>query len=323
MAAKSDIFLSASLDGLPNEILLDILSEIDYDPSLEINLRLVSKRFKQITDGYQHCIASNILNTQFAWAPRQYPELFEKRRRDGKPPGWKELAAIFHRTAVLSNIKSRCKIMREGNSEHSAWTTCRALTFQHVGLLLLYRLSDTGSAEAKAELLNSLPKGSLAILLFTLMVSVHLLRAVGPQMVLYWTDPPVTEEIRSDIELACEELLLRDGPRFLLGLLMHDNAAIESLKTEVFQMDSRQTHNDDGAPPPPTLIATLRQAFSTAVKCEIRYSLVHMWYVLDEECAELADSDEKVVQTAIERIVNGEPLERRCGRCRLMQMYGL
>ncbi|TKX23900.1 hypothetical protein C1H76_3838 [Elsinoe australis] len=323
MSRGSEALLSASLDGLPNEILLDILSEIQYDPSLESNLRLVNKRFQQVTDGYQHCIASNILNTQFSWAPRQFPGLFEKSKQNGKAPGWRELAAIFHRTAVLSNIKSRCKVMRETNSEHSAWTTCRALTFHHAGLLILYRLADSGSAEAKAELLRGLPKGSLAVLLFTLMVSVHLLRAIGPQMVLYWSDPPLTEDTRSDIELACEELLLRDGPTFLLGLLMHDRSTIESLKTEVSQMDQRQTHGIDGEPPSPTLIATLRQAFSNTVNCEIRYNLVHMWYVLDEECAELADSKEEVVRTAIERIVNGEPLEHRCGRCRLMQMYGL
>ncbi|KAF4549472.1 Hypothetical protein D9617_21g096930 [Elsinoe fawcettii] len=323
MSPSPQLLLSASLDGLPNEILLDILSEVDYDPTLEANLRLVSKRFKQVTDNYQHCIASNILNTQFSWAPRQFPGLFEKAKQTGKAPGWRELAAIFNRTAVLSNIKSRCKVIREGNSEHSAWTTCRALTFHHTGLLVLYRLADTSSAVEKAKLLRSLPKGSLAVLLFTLMVSVHLLRAIGPQMVLYWTDPPFTEETRSDIELACEELLLRDGPSFLLGLLMHDRAAIESLKTEVSQMDERQIHDQDGTPPPPTLIATLRQAFSSAVNCEIRYNLVHMWYVLDEECAELADTKEEVIKSAIERIVNGEPLEHRCGRCRLMQMYGL
>ena len=64
-------------------------------------------------------------------------------------------------------------------------------------------------------------------MLFTLMVSVHLLRAIGPSMVLYWSEPAITDEARSDIELACEELLLRDGPEFLLGLLMHEQKSIE------------------------------------------------------------------------------------------------
>ncbi|KAF2153112.1 hypothetical protein K461DRAFT_267752 [Myriangium duriaei CBS 260.36] len=313
---------TASLDGLPAEILIDILSEVNYGPSLRTDLRLVNRRFKEVTDSYEHCIAGKILASQFAWAPRQFPGLLGGDARGAKKPGWKELATVFHRTAVLTNIKSRCKVIREGRSEHSAWTTCRAITFHHTGLLLLYRLSDCKSHAEKAALIQSLPASSLAVMLFTLMVSVHLLRAIGPSMVLYWTDPPLTEESRSDIELACEEVLLRDGPDFLLGLLMHDMKAIESLKSEVSSMDSKQIHQPTGPPPETTLIASLRQTFAAEMGCEMRYNLVHMWYVLDERCIALSDSNEDVVTKAVEKVVNGEELEVRCGRCRMLEMYG-
>ena len=79
--------------------------------------------------------------------------------------------------------------------------------------------------EEKAALLQSLPKASLAILTFTLMMSIHVLRAIGPEMVLHWTTPP-SDSSRSQIELACEEVLLQRGPEFLLGLLQHRSESV-------------------------------------------------------------------------------------------------
>ncbi|GAM87751.1 hypothetical protein ANO11243_057780 [Dothideomycetidae sp. 11243] len=329
---------SAGLESLPSEVLLEVLSEIPYDCSLRGTLRLVNQRFKHATDSFEHCIAGRMLTNQFAWAPRQFPGLLGVDVRP-KNPGWAELATVFHRIAVLSNIKSRCKIIREGRGEHSAWTTGRAITFHHTGLLLLYRLADCKSHKAKMELIRSLPSSSLAVILFSLMVSVHLLRAIGPQLSPCWSDGPLTEEARSDMELASEELLLRDGPDFLLGLLMHDMKSIKSasplsfsllpltkpsaLRTEITTMDSRQIHNPSDPPPEITLIASLRQAFAAAVRCEMRYNLVHMWYVLDEQCSALSDGREDIVTAAIERVVNGELLVIRCQRCRLLQVHGL
>jgi len=75
-------------------------------------------------------------------------------------------------------------------------------------------------------------------------------------------------------------------------------------------MDHRQQPLNDGTSPPATLIATLRKTFARQNDCEIQYSLMHMWYALDEECGALADSDEAKVTDAIERLVNGEPLEK-------------
>lgn len=56
-------------------------------------------------------------------------------------------------------------------------------------------------------------------------MSVHLLRVIGPDMVVY--HPAInTEEQRSEIGLACEEVILRDGPDFLLGLLQSKTASV-------------------------------------------------------------------------------------------------
>ena len=134
----------ASLQDLPSEILIDIFSLVDYKPLLQKDLQLVNKRFEQVIDTHEHRIAGSILDVQFTWARRHFPGLFDGQGQSARSTGWRKLATIFRRTAVLSNIKSRSKVIREGHGEHSAWTTCRALTFHHAGLLLLYSLSDSG-----------------------------------------------------------------------------------------------------------------------------------------------------------------------------------
>lgn len=79
-------------------------------------------------------------------------------------------------------------------------------------------------------------------------------------------------------------------------------------------MPARQEELPDGSAPPPTLIATLRQSFAKQADCEMQYNLMNMWYVLDEECGDLCCTDDARVEKAIEKLVNGEPLEagKRC-----------
>jgi len=74
-------------------------------------------------------------------------------------------------------------------------------------------------------------------------------------------------------------------------------------------MPARQEERSDGTAPPLTLIATLRQCFAKQADCEMQYNLMNMWYVLDEECGDLCCTDEARVESAIEKLVNGEPLE--------------
>jgi len=226
-----------SLSSIPTECLIDILSSVDYTASTRSDLRGVCKRFQSTVDNYEHSIVRTIVTQQFDWAKRQYPSLFS----NGMTMTWSSMDVLFRRISVLSSIKSRCLIVRQGNAEHSSWSTYRALTFHYAGLLILYRLKDcrkpilpillepiltqTATNEGKRAIILSLPKASLAILTFTLMMSIHVLRALGPELVLYWVTP-LQEDSRSEVELACEEVLLRDGPEFLLGLLQHRGESI-------------------------------------------------------------------------------------------------
>ena len=231
--------VGSSLSGLPTELFLDIVSNVPYGHTYSKNLQLVCKGFHHLMKRYEHTIAKRVLDEQFPWAHRQFPALFSH-TSDAchRAHYYRALRTMYTRLATLSCIKSRCRVIRDRGSDCSAWTTSRTIRIHNAGLLILYRLQDCGElaandergqavpgsdsiTEDKQALLSSLPAPSLAVLLFTLMMSIHLLRATGPDMVLYHTTQRA--ESRSEIELACEEVILRDGPEFLLGLLQ-DNA---------------------------------------------------------------------------------------------------
>lgn len=86
------------------------------------------------------------------------------------------------------------------------------------GLLLLYRVQDSGSYEGKMELLSRLPATSLACLLFKLVSSVKILRVLGPDPI-HAKYAAGDSMMRSDVELAVEEVLLQIGPEFFVALL--------------------------------------------------------------------------------------------------------
>lgn len=137
MASPVSLY-SASLSTIPTECLIDILSSVDYNATTRSNLRGVCKRFQSTVDSYEHSIVRTIVTQQFDWAKRQYPSLFN----NGMSMTWSSMNVLFRRISVLSSIKSRCLVVRQGNAEHSSWTTYRALTFHYAGLLILYRLKD-------------------------------------------------------------------------------------------------------------------------------------------------------------------------------------
>jgi len=137
--ASSNKTSPVSLDNIPTECLIDILSSVSYSATTRSDLRNVCKRFRSTVDSYEHSIVKTILAQQFDWAKRQYPGLFINETT----LTWTSMEVLFRRIAVLSSIKSRCLIVRQGNTDHSSWTTHRALTFHYAGLLILYRLRDS------------------------------------------------------------------------------------------------------------------------------------------------------------------------------------
>ena len=143
------------LNNLPTEVLIDIISNVVYHPSTCSDLRDVCPRFRAVVDNYEHSIVRAILDDQYTWARRQYPGLFSSKAY--VQPGWRSLETLFSRVAILSNIKSRCIVIRQSRTEVSAWSTGRALTFHHTGMLLLYRISDCGKSRIR-QTINQYPE---------------------------------------------------------------------------------------------------------------------------------------------------------------------
>jgi len=121
--------------------------------------------------------------------------------------------------------------------------TPRWTKIQEVGLGLLYRLQDCGKGEAhvvpcsllksfsvcsedQAMLIRTLPATSLAVLLFTLFISIHQLRADGPDII-HHQSPVQVPAFRAELELACEELMLQHGADYLVLLLDHNVRAVK------------------------------------------------------------------------------------------------
>lgn len=238
------------MDSMPAEVLLQIAAKIPFEARPVSAFQLINRRTHNIIQGYQRSLIKETISQQFSWAPRQFPGLFTDPH--ASPMGRRQLARVLTRVATLTSIKAKCRVIREqGHTHHCAWTTKRSTETYAAGLLILYRVSDgmyivvlnangrrlTGTAphDQQATLIESLPRTSLAVLLFTLMMSVLMLRSVGPRMMLHCPhhhmhaasaherEQRIRE--RADIELACEELLLQQGPGFLLGL-MDDRADV-------------------------------------------------------------------------------------------------
>jgi len=133
---------SSLIHRLPTELLVAVLSHVEYTPRLQSDLRLINRRIKTIIDNYQSSISKHMLHSQFSWALGQYPGLVPPMTSHTTTSDWHILKQIFRRTAVLANIKARCSVLRHERCGHNAWLTGLNLAYQHAGLLLLYRLAD-------------------------------------------------------------------------------------------------------------------------------------------------------------------------------------
>lgn len=206
-----------TLADLPAEVVLEIIPRIAYSPIDLLSLCLTCRRFNSLVSHHQISLVRAFKSSSsLRPALRQFP---------GLPiTGYADLRALHRRLARLDALHARWLHITSHGPE-LAWLRGRWETIHKAGLLLLYRLHDCGSYEQKTALLASLPATSLACLLFKLGASVKILRVYGPDPI-RGTFAAGDVLARSDVELACEEMLLVHGPEFFLALLHHgDDAA--------------------------------------------------------------------------------------------------
>ena len=211
---------------LPTEILLEIISSVPFTPADFLSLRLTCRRFHDVLTHHEAPIAAATRRRTFdAKTTILFPGLHDDSLRN--------LGRLHARVQTLESVHEHWLKITQ-HSPQLEWLKGRFEGVHKAGLLLLYHLQDlrlqkSTNAEGspicehcqRAAFLRSLPATSLACLLFKLVSSVRILRVHGPEPIAEgWKKGNVGA--RSDVELVCEELILRNGPWFFLALLQPD-----------------------------------------------------------------------------------------------------
>jgi hypothetical protein len=161
--------------------------------------------------------------------------------------------------------------------------------------------SRFSTGNQKSHIIRSLPPTSLAILLLTLHLCIHQLRADGPNLLIP-TSPLLHGMLRFEVEICCQELILQHGPSYLDALLCHCPHAIKSLELEVRNIEARQLPSD-GKPSQKTLIAECRCRLADTLGTNVEDNRQDMWSVL-ERIGVLDETD-------VVKVINGEELVTR------------
>ncbi|KAF2768334.1 hypothetical protein EJ03DRAFT_314222 [Teratosphaeria nubilosa] len=294
--------MSISASNLPAEIWLEIIPHIPYTPTQLTHLRLTNHTLNNLLRTHEHSLVAAITQTQLL-SPTLNLHLFPSL----PPKTYADLHTLHRRSATLASLHQKW-LHIVTSSEEFHWLEGRWTSIHKAGLLLLYRLQDTPSHDSKLHLLSSLPSTSLACLLFKLISSIKILRVFGPEPI-HLRHALGDAPTRSDIELACEELLLQHGPEFFVRLLEHDPAAVELLRKEFEGMEARQLPDEAGRVREMTLIAGLRRALADVSGCGVREVVCRMWAILS--CTGFDGVDE----ARLGMIVRGEVV--RCGMRRV------
>ncbi|QIW96093.1 hypothetical protein AMS68_001611 [Peltaster fructicola] len=293
---------TTSFASLPPEIILEIIPRIPYDPESLLRLQLTLRSFRSLIESHEHSMVSEIRAQQYTKSTlRLFPSLAHD---------WRGLSVLHRRLQTLADVHEHwLKITHNGPELH--WLRDRWEAAHKAGMLLLYRIRDNETHEAKMSTVRALPATSLACLLFKLYSSIKILRIYGPEPInLSFAAGDLV--LRSDIELAFEEMLLTHGPDFFVILLKSGRPdceqrgwAIDVLRKEVAGMEDRQLPLPDGTHQPPTLISVLRQAFAACTDCHVAEVTAKMWEILSGTLFDSIDED------MMASLVNGEAICRK------------
>ncbi|KAK5707760.1 hypothetical protein LTR97_000298 [Elasticomyces elasticus] len=280
---------------LPPEIWLTILPLIPYTPTQFSALRLISHHHNDLLTLHEKSLAPHLKTQTFD------PQTLQS--FPGMAVGsYRHLATLHTRLHTLQTLKATWTAITTANTNRElAWLEGRYEAVFRAGILLLYRLQDTtssagtmhihsNSAEgtvlcphcAKLALIAGLPATSLACLLFVLVAAVKILRVCGKAPIhARWCEGDM--DVRSEVELACEEVLLERGVGVFMGLLVlgeEEGWALSVLQAEIAGMGDRQQPFASGLAKPATLISSLRAALAEKTGCGKGQVVGRMWEIL-------------------------------------------
>ncbi|KAK5135581.1 hypothetical protein LTR08_005061 [Meristemomyces frigidus] len=293
---------------LPPELWLEIIPHIPPTPSNLLALRLTNTHLHALLRTHEHTLVKEILtaHAHLSHATRIFfPSL--------KVNTYKTLHTLQTRLALLATLETHWPALTHppNTAEALAWLTPRWTHLHSTGLTLLYNLRDTAPTHSsKIRLLTSLPATSLALLLYTCVASVKILRVLGraPMRARSRGQAVPTSarsrglgdvEVRSQVELAFEEMLLAHGAEFFGGMLdvggkqarrfggsggeeVEAGAewAVTTLTKEISTTTPRQYPHANGTPKPATLISTLRRALAEATGVHVSMVVSKTWEIL-------------------------------------------
>lgn len=222
---------TASLETLPNELLLEIIPHI-YTPHDLACLCLTCARLNLLIKTHEHSLVLDIKKCQNLTSLRLFPSL--------QTNTFDDLNTLFNRLSTLNDLHSQWLHITNNGPELN-WLKGRWESIHKAGLLLLHRLQDSGSYNYKVALLNGLSSTSLACLLFKLISSIKILRIYGPEPI-KGTFSAGDVMQRSDIELAFEEMLLEHGPGFFISMLKAGEAEKKEQGLWAIRYDTTMHH---------------------------------------------------------------------------------
>ncbi|KAK1055954.1 hypothetical protein LTR74_015264 [Friedmanniomyces endolithicus] len=321
---------TATATSLPPELWLDILPHVPYSPSNLTTFRLISHHFNALITRHETSLVKGIKWYSIPISTANlYPDLPLRTFRS--------LATLHARQETLQEVARAWPTIITTRNESPGqeglhWLAGRYEPIFTAGLLLLYRLQDTPFTHsvlfpnhagfrnhnpthtAQLALLHTLPPTSLAPLLFVCLASVKVLRVLGPEPINEsWCKGDV--EVRSEVEMACEEVLLESGVGVFVGLLGiggeggkgRGEWALSLLRAEIARTTDRQapaSFDEARVAVPPTLISALRSALATRMECRVHQVVTKMWQILSGTVFDGLGEDEGLMA----KVVNGEEI---------------
>ncbi|KAK0941972.1 hypothetical protein LTR29_006545 [Friedmanniomyces endolithicus] len=323
---------TATATSLHPELWLDILPHVPYSPSVLTTFRLISHHFNALITRHETSLVKGFKRYSIPTSTAKlYPDLPLRTFRS--------LATLHARQERLQDIARAWPTIITSRNESPGqeglhWLAGRYEPIFTAGLLLLYRLQDTPETTpfsspdhapdhvsnhnpthtAQLALLHTLPSTSLATLLFVCLVSVKILRVLGPEPINErWCRRDV--EVRSEVEMACEEALLESGVGLFVGLLglgeeggvARRKWALSLLRAEIARTTDRGPSDSDNQvreAVPQALILALRSALATKMECRIHQVVTRMWQILSGTVFDDLGKDEGMMG----RLVNGEEI---------------
>jgi hypothetical protein len=281
------------LCDLPNELLLDIIEKIPYDPHTYGAIFRTNQHLHSLVRNHSGSLTQHIAEAEFPTECRIYPQQLAPHLANSSNLEW--LALLRSRSFI---VKRTCDLVMQGVTRYEMSPQQTWIDFITIGLHHLYKLSDLKIYSEMVLFLDSLPLLSLSFIFVTLVL---VLDCARPK--LCFLSPGyehLTDIQRMEFHLCLEECSLFHGPDFIYSILTQLAlpgrsickqitwcsgcvGADKILKSEYDNFKEREYGTEDGTSPSRTLISCLKQAIKTKAGCSIRLVYETAWHTVQEK----------------------------------------